>query len=69
MRSLSREGFFRVDGSDTILLFICGFDIGFVGFGDRSEEESQDLSSEVLATGLLVVHDAAGRRHHDKTGN
>lgn len=30
----------------------------------RLEEESQDLSSEVLPSGLLVVHDSAGCGHH-----
>ena len=31
------------------------------------EEESQDLSSQVLSPGLLVVHDSAGRGENHKT--
>jgi hypothetical protein len=31
------------------------------------EEEAEDLSSEMLAPGFLVIHDAAGGRHHDVT--
>jgi len=30
------------------------------------EEESQDLSSQVLSPGLLVVHDSAGRGKNHK---
>merc|ERR1719291_1003135 len=33
----------------------------------RSEEEADDLSTRVLATSLLVVHDAIGRSEDDVT--
>ena len=35
------------------------------GDSEGSEEEAEDLSSEVLPSGLFVIHDAAGSRHHD----
>ena len=35
--------------------------------GKRLEEESKDLSTGVLATGLLVVHDTVGGGQHELT--
>ena len=35
------------------------------GDSEGSEEEAEDLSSEVLPSGLFVIHDAAGSCHHD----
>ena len=31
-----------------------------------SEEESQDLPSKVLPSGLFVIHDATGSGHYDE---
>lgn len=34
--------------------------------GRRSEEEAQDLPTEVFPPGLFVVHNATGSGHHDE---
>ena len=34
-----------------------------------SEEESEDLSSQMLSSSFLVIHDSAGGGHDDVTEN